>query len=151
MDFSQTEMEFHRLKNRYIKAEIEAKMFEELVNDLFVQDEAGNRWQMGVNSGNWYRFVRRHWVVDIPPLQKQAGWIGFPLSVQAQPPSSSFDKEGGDYEYLPRPPEKMSHFPERMGSLKAARNSILLIPPWLLYAVIIAIMMILVTLFLQGR
>jgi hypothetical protein len=151
MDFSQAEREFHRLKNRYIKAEIEARMFEELVNDLFVEDEAGNRWQMGVNSGNWYRFVHHHWVVDIPPLQKQANCIGLPLSVQPQFPSTSFGKEGGNYEYLPRPPEKMSHFPERMGSLRAVRNSVLLLPPWLLFGVIMAMMMTLVMLFLRGR
>jgi hypothetical protein len=150
MDYNQAEIEFSRLKDRYIKSEIDARMFEELVNDLFVTDAAGYPWQMGVNTGSWYRFVGQHWVMDIPPVQNQPDLVGgfFYETPQSTSPLPGWGKRVAGFQRSA--PEKLSHFPERMVSQKAGSTG-RHISPHLVFRVTIILIMILVLILLKGR
>ena len=74
MNFNEARQEYNRLKRSYQEGLIGPDLFQKAVKNLIVVDEQGCGWQIGVNSGQWYRRDEvRGWVADEPePLQESA-------------------------------------------------------------------------------
>lgn len=90
MDFKYAQKEYNRLKNLFEKNKISPAFFEEAVSKLVVLDANGHTWQIGVNSGKWYRFDGRNWVEDTPsenlPATAVAPVEELTLKVDTTPP-----------------------------------------------------------------
>jgi hypothetical protein len=67
MDFNQAMQFYTSLKLQYDQGRISAEEFEKQANEVVVTDENGAAWQIGVSSGQWYRYDGRNWVEDTPP------------------------------------------------------------------------------------
>jgi hypothetical protein len=121
MDFSQAESEYRRLKDRYIAAEISGRMFEEMVNSLFVQDAAGHIWQIGVNTGSWYRNYQNKWIMDWP----QANWSRTPDTGPADSFSAGKGEQNLLFERHASAPEKLD-LPEMVAAPRKKKK-----PSWM--------------------
>jgi hypothetical protein len=67
MDFQHVRREFQKLQIRYKVGELKAEDFQRAVNALQVEDGDGNTWQIGAQTGEWYRLEGQEWVRDVPP------------------------------------------------------------------------------------
>ncbi len=65
--FIETRRAYQRLQSKYSARKLDKATFQKAVEKLAVQDQFGDMWQIGVVSGNWYRFDGRQWVEDYPP------------------------------------------------------------------------------------
>jgi len=58
---------YQRLQTKYSVGKLNKETFQKAVEELAVRDPWGNIWQIGVVSGDWYRFDGYQWVKDYPP------------------------------------------------------------------------------------
>ncbi len=65
--FIEARRAYQQLQSQYSANKIDKAAFQQAVEQLAVQDPFGDLWQIGVTSGNWYRFDGREWVEDYPP------------------------------------------------------------------------------------
>jgi len=87
LNFNEARKEYLRLKRSYQEGLIGPDLFQKAVRNLIVVDEQGRGWQIGVNSGQWYRRDEaRGWVADDPlPLRDEADQPPETLDVLAVP------------------------------------------------------------------
>ena len=67
MDFSQVEAEYARLKGQFEAGSLTEEQFKSQLHDLMLQDEAGEWWVIGYETGQWYRHDGTDWVRADPP------------------------------------------------------------------------------------
>ena len=98
MNFNEARQEYLRLKRSYQEGLIGPDLFQKAVKNLIVVDEQGRGWQIGINSGQWYRRDETlGWVADDPVPSEDAA---------VEPP------EMLDVLAIPTgPPEKLSEAP----------------------------------------
>ncbi len=68
MDFVKAQRKYGLCIAQYKAGTISTFELEKEVSQLEVLDQYGNRWQLGVRSGKWYRFDGSAWIEDLPPL-----------------------------------------------------------------------------------
>lgn len=73
MDFSQVEAEYTQLKGQFEAGSLTEEQFKSQLQDLMLQDEAGDWWVIGYETGQWYRHDGTDWVRVDPPGQIEAG------------------------------------------------------------------------------
>ena len=66
-NFIETRQAYQRLQSKYSAGKLGKAAFQQAAENLTIQDQFGDMWQIGVASGNWYRFDGRVWVEDYPP------------------------------------------------------------------------------------
>ncbi len=67
MDFREARREFQKLRIRYKAGELNAEDFQRAIDALQVEDADGKIWQIGAQTGEWYRLEGQEWVKDVPP------------------------------------------------------------------------------------
>ena len=87
MNFNEARQEYLRLGRSYQEGLIGPDLFQKAVKNLVVVDDQGRGWQIGVNSGQWYRRDdARGWIPDEPTsLQNTAAEPPEMLDVLAIP------------------------------------------------------------------
>lgn len=83
-----------------------AQEFERRVNEMVLTDSAGGQWQIGVKTGNWYRYDGQGWVEDIPQE--------FERSSTVAPTKAA---------YVPPPPVRNESVPTNQGQNKSGINA----------------------------
>lgn len=83
MDFNEARRRYQQLRADHQAGRITKEAFQSAVNALTVTDPHGNSWQLGVQSGEWYRFDGQQWVKDYPPPTPGVSAAGPPPSAQA--------------------------------------------------------------------
>jgi len=73
MDFNQVETEYAQLKEQYQAGSITEQHFKSQLQDLMLQDEAGDWWVIGYETGQWYRHDGTDWVRADPPGHIEVG------------------------------------------------------------------------------
>ncbi len=83
LNFNQAQQLYQRLKQRLAAGEITPEQMQQALAGLRVIDEQETTWQMGANSGKWYRREADAWKAALPPgLPPQpqklspAMWVG---------------------------------------------------------------------------
>ena len=67
MDFSQVEAEYARLKEQFEAGTLTEDQFKSQLHDLMLQDESGDWWVIGYETGQWYHHDGTDWVRADPP------------------------------------------------------------------------------------
>lgn len=65
--FIEARQDYQKLYYKYRAGKLDKAAFQQAVEKLAIQDQFGDMWQIGVVSGNWYRFDGFQWVEDFPP------------------------------------------------------------------------------------
>ncbi len=73
MNFEQAEQQFDKLAAQYNAGKINGEEFAEAVDGLSITDRAGRKWQIGLQSGKWYRLEGDAWVADNPSNSIEPG------------------------------------------------------------------------------
>ncbi|MEJ2487792.1 MAG: hypothetical protein P8Y68_18915 [Anaerolineales bacterium] len=66
MDFYSARKQYQRLSRLFHNGEITEEEFVQGVDDLAITDQEGTEWQIGLQSGRWYRRKGAEWVEDQP-------------------------------------------------------------------------------------
>jgi hypothetical protein len=66
MDFSKVEAEFEKLKGQFAAGALTEAEFKARLQELMLQDEQGDWWMVGYETGEWYRHDGTNWVRDDP-------------------------------------------------------------------------------------
>lgn len=66
MDFDSAKKQFDRLTRLFNADQISHEEYVKGVDQLALIDEQGIEWQIGIQSGQWYRLEDREWVQDDP-------------------------------------------------------------------------------------
>jgi len=66
MDFESARRQFQRLSRLFRDGAISQEEFVEGVDDLTVFDQDGTEWQIGMQTGSWYRRQGEAWIEDQP-------------------------------------------------------------------------------------
>jgi hypothetical protein len=80
MDFSQVEAEYARLKGQFEAGNLTEEQFKSQLHDLMLQDEGGEWWIIGYETGQWYRHDGTDWVRADPPGHVQPDMPPPPVS-----------------------------------------------------------------------
>lgn len=67
MNFNQVEAEYDRLKGQFEAGTLTEEQFKSQLQDLMLQDDAGEWWVIGYETGQWYRHDGTGWVRADPP------------------------------------------------------------------------------------
>jgi hypothetical protein len=113
MDFSSVEAEFERLKTQFEAGELTEAEFKSQLQELMIENEQGEWWTIGPETGQWYVHNGEQWVQKEPPR---------PAAVS--PPSRSQQQvaaEPREREETPRQEELTALYDEAAGLLKAKR------------------------------
>ena len=70
-EFEACKRTFLELRQRYLQGEVEEAELLPQLQDLVVEDEFGNYWMLGVESGEWHRYDGQQWVRDDPVIRKK--------------------------------------------------------------------------------
>lgn len=57
-----------KLRQEFSAGRIDESQFKSKLRDLMVQDEQGNWWMIGYETGKWYRHDGNDWVAATPPM-----------------------------------------------------------------------------------
>jgi hypothetical protein len=66
MDFESAKKQFKRLSRLFQAGQINQDEFIKGVDDLAIDDDRGIEWQIGMQSGRWYRKQGENWIEDDP-------------------------------------------------------------------------------------
>lgn len=66
-EFIEARQAYQRLQTKYAVGKLGKADFEKAVAELAIRDPWGDLWQIGVASGEWYRFDGVQWLRDYPP------------------------------------------------------------------------------------
>jgi hypothetical protein len=88
MNFAEVEREVAKLRQDLAADSLTEEQFKTRLRELMVQDEQGDWWMVGYETGEWYRHDGTDWVPDRPP--------GYAPCAATQPPTLPKD-------VLPRP------------------------------------------------
>ena len=95
MNFNDANQQYLQLKQQFDSGRISADEFEKRANEITVTNTDGTLWQIGVKTGQWYRFDGQNWVEDTPPAQGPALIRSSPVPAPpvpaVQPRSQSFN------------------------------------------------------------
>jgi len=69
MDFDSAKNQFDRLSRLFKTGKIDYDEFVRGVDDLTIKDDDGIEWQLGIQSGQWYRRDGEDWIEDDPKAQ----------------------------------------------------------------------------------
>lgn len=67
MDFAKVEAQFKDLREQFDNGRFTLDEFKSKLFDMMVQDDQGNWWMIGYESGQWYRHDGSQWQLDTPP------------------------------------------------------------------------------------
>ena len=70
MDFDSAKNQFDRLSRLFKAGKIDHEEYVRGVDNLSILDDSGNEWQIGIQSGQWYRKVGENWVEDDPKADR---------------------------------------------------------------------------------
>jgi len=86
--FRDIEQAFNELKKKFQGGEVSRQQFIEEMKKLRLKDEQGRFWMIGAQTGKWYFFDGKDWVVSQPPSQEAKKTIciycGFENSLEAE-------------------------------------------------------------------
>ena len=71
--FAQIEGEVARLRQALVAGRLTEQQVKAQLHELMVQDEHGNWWMVGYETGKWYRHDGTDWVLSDPPLARGNG------------------------------------------------------------------------------
>lgn len=77
MNFAEVERMVAKLRQDLAAGRLTEEQFKAQLRGMMVEDEAGNWWMVGYETGQWYRHDGTDWVLDQPP--------GYTPSVATQP------------------------------------------------------------------
>ncbi len=86
MNFQEAEKAYQDLRAQYSAGKLSSTDFEEEVSKLKLQDADGKWWQIGVQSGDWYKHDGEKWSKARPPISTE------PLIVPAAPPEGATEE-----------------------------------------------------------
>lgn len=66
MDFKQAENNFEKLKAKFSIGALNVAEFKSQLEELMLQDNQGNWWMIGYETGRWYRHDGKDWVQTDP-------------------------------------------------------------------------------------
>ena len=66
MTVSDLEKAYQRLRDQLLHGELDEERFRAAVEQLYFEDEAGNRWKIGWYTGKWYRYDQGQWIQNTP-------------------------------------------------------------------------------------
>ena len=66
-DFSRVETEFERLKAKFESGALTEAEFKSQLEELMIEDEQGQWWIIGYESGLWYYHDGDQWIQSDPP------------------------------------------------------------------------------------
>ncbi len=81
MNFAEVEQVVAKLRQDLAAGRLTEEQFKARLRELMVQDEQGNWWMVGYETGEWYRHDGTDWVPDHPPLaqpvvrQRMPAWV----------------------------------------------------------------------------
>jgi hypothetical protein len=84
--FKDVEAAFRSLRRQFREKEISRREFIDRLKSLRLRDGQGRFWMIGAQSGKWYFFDGRDWVLSSPPIEG---------SGRAKCPSCGLDNEPG--------------------------------------------------------
>ncbi len=64
---------FDELKKRFQAGDLSRQQFIDEMKKLRLKDAQGRYWMIGAQTGKWYYFDGRDWVISEPPLSKDKG------------------------------------------------------------------------------
>jgi hypothetical protein len=67
MDFAQVETKVTQLRQDLAAGQLTEEQFKARLREMMVEDEAGNWWMVGYETGEWYRHDGDDWVRADPP------------------------------------------------------------------------------------
>jgi len=100
MDFNQARQLYARLKQQYEQGQISADEFERQMNEVVVTDENGAEWQIGVQTGKWYRYDGQNWVEDVPSGIVQASVPPTPNQIATAASITHAERGPGSFNWL---------------------------------------------------
>jgi hypothetical protein len=65
--FDEARQRFAVLKDRYNRGELDDAAYEAALRELIIQDEHGQYWMIGAETGGWYRYDGAAWIPQDPP------------------------------------------------------------------------------------
>ena len=84
MRFDEVEKEAAWLRQERAAGRLTEEQFKARLKELMLQDENGNWWMVGQQSGEWYRSEAGQWVRASPPLRGNLGAASY-VPPMAQP------------------------------------------------------------------
>lgn len=66
-DFAHRMCSVGQLKRQLDEGKLSRATVEQRLKELMIQDEAGNWWMIGFQSGKWYQNLKGQWVEAVPP------------------------------------------------------------------------------------
>jgi len=75
--FQKTLDKFNKLQSSFQAGDLSQGNYQTALKNLLVQDDEGDYWMLGMESGEWYCFDGDEWHLRLPPLK---------LSIDEQPP-----------------------------------------------------------------
>ena len=89
--FQKTLEKFNELHSAHQAGELTSRSFQAALKNLMVQDEEGDYWTLGMESGEWYWFDGDEWHLRLPPLilgdQKKTKEESLPAAPEPPKPS----------------------------------------------------------------
>ena len=70
-EFEALERSYLELRKSYQKGELEEGDFLSRLEEMVIEDENGNYWMLGVESGEWHRYDGQQWVREDPGIRKK--------------------------------------------------------------------------------
>lgn len=98
MDFGQVEKRFRQLKAEFDAGKLPETEFKSQLEELMTQDEQGNWWMIGYETGLWHRNDGQEWVQTDPPrrsLEKSTSFVPDAPKPETQKGSPSKSKKLG--------------------------------------------------------
>jgi len=72
MNFTEVEQAVRQLRMQLEEGTLTRAEVDQRLKELMIQDEDGDWWMIGFDSGSWYRHVEGRWVVAEPPRESPA-------------------------------------------------------------------------------
>ena len=105
MDFVQVEQEVAKLRQDLAAGRLTEEQFKAQLREMMVEDDDGNWWMVGYETGEWYRHDGTDWVrADLPGRAVPAS-TPQPVAPSARV-SHSTDLQSGEQTALPLKPQR---------------------------------------------
>jgi hypothetical protein len=80
MNFAEVERVVAKLRQDVTAGRLSEEQFKARLREMMVEDEGGNWWMVGYETGEWYRHDGADWVPDQPPGRAALGATPQPVA-----------------------------------------------------------------------